>query len=154
MVFIVVAIAACSSASMSAAPSGSAAVTVRTVLASGAPSFAAPGYEMDLARYTIPPHAKLAPHHHPGMQLAYIESGTLTYTVIEGTVTVHAIDGSTRTIGPGQTGQIRTGEWLTETPEIVHFGANETDQPISILASSLFVQGDPPAIVVTPAPSQ
>jgi quercetin dioxygenase-like cupin family protein len=108
---------------------------------------------MDLARYTIPAHAKLAPHHHPGMQLAYIESGTLTYTVIEGTVTVHASDGTTRTIAPGQTGTIKTGEWLTETPEIVHFGANDSDQPITILASSLFVTGDPPAIVVSPAPS-
>jgi quercetin dioxygenase-like cupin family protein len=127
-------------------------VTVRTVLAGGNPS-QAPGYQMQLTRYTIPPHTKLAAHHHPGMQLAYIESGTLTYTVIAGTVTVNAVDGSTRTIGPGQTGTISTGEWLTETADIVHFGENATDQPVSILASSLFVIGDPPAILVTPAPS-
>jgi quercetin dioxygenase-like cupin family protein len=149
-----VAVAGCSTGSSGASgsPAAASAVTVRTVLASGAPSMAA-GYEMDLAHYTIPPHTKLATHHHPGMQLAYIESGTLTYTVIEGTVTVHAADGSTRQIAPGATDTIRTGEWLTETPEIVHFGENATDQPISILASSLFVQGDPPAIVASPAPS-
>jgi quercetin dioxygenase-like cupin family protein len=146
------ALAACSGNPAGTQPAASSAVTVRTVLASGAPS-QAPGYEMDLARYTIPAHAKLAPHHHPGMQLAYVESGTLTYTVMEGTVTVHAADGTTRTIGPGQTGTIRTGDWLTETPEIVHFGANDTDQLIVILASSLFLAGDPPAIVVSPAPT-
>jgi quercetin dioxygenase-like cupin family protein len=150
---VVLAIAACgSTASSGAAASGSSAVTVRTVLASGAPS-QAPGYEMDLARYTIPPHTKLAAHHHPGMQLAYIESGTLTYTVVQGTVTVHAAGGSTRQISAGQTGTIATGEWLTETPDIVHFGENATDQPITILASSLFAQGQPPAIPVSPAPT-
>src|SRR5204863_4380876 len=136
--------------STSLGPSGE--VTVRTVLAGGDPS-GAPGQRMELARYTIPPRTKLVAHHHPGMQLAYIESGALTYTVIAGTVTVHAADGSMRAIGPGQTGTIKAGEWIAETEEIVHFGANDTDQPIVILASSLFLAGQPPAIPVSPTPS-
>ena len=87
------------------------------------------------------------------MQLAFIESGTLTYTVISGAVEVHARDGTTRTIGPGQTGTIGAGEWIAENEQIVHFGENSTDQPVMILASSLFMAGDPPAILVSPAPA-
>jgi quercetin dioxygenase-like cupin family protein len=125
---------------------------VRTILAGGEPAGAA-GQRLELARYTIQPHTKLAAHHHPGMQLAFIEAGRLTYTVISGTVTVHAKDGGTRTIGAGQTGVIEAGEWIAEDEQIVHFGANDTDQVVLILASSLFLDGSPPAILVSPAPA-
>jgi len=125
---------------------------VRTILAGGDPA-AAPGERLELARYTIQPHTKLAAHHHPGMQLALIETGTLTYTVISGSVDVHATDGSTRTISAGKTGTINAGEWIAENEQIVHFGENGTDMPLAILASSLFMAGAPPAIVVSPAPS-
>jgi quercetin dioxygenase-like cupin family protein len=145
-------LAGCSStpaASTVATPGGSITPVVRTILAGGEPT-AASGERLELARYTIQPHTKLAAHHHPGMQLAFIESGRLTYTVISGTVTVNAKDGNTRAIGAGQTGVIETGEWIAEDEQIVHFGANDTDQVVSILASSLFLDGSPPAIVVAP----
>jgi quercetin dioxygenase-like cupin family protein len=87
------------------------------------------------------------------MQLAYIESGTLTYTVIEGTVTVTATDGTTRTVGPGQTATIGPGEWLVESEDIVHFGENAGSVPVVILASSLLEAGEPAAVPVDPAPS-
>ena len=53
----------------------------------------------------------------------------------------------------GQTGTIGAGEWIAENEQIVHFGENGTDQPVTILASSLFTAGDPPAILVSPAPA-
>jgi quercetin dioxygenase-like cupin family protein len=133
-------------------PAGSAAHVVRDVLAAGQPSVA-PDENLELVRYTIAPHTALAPHHHPGMQLALIESGRLTYSVIEGTITIHETDGSTRTIGPGETGTIEAGEWIAETESIVHFGANDTDSPVVILAASLLAADEPPAIPVSPAPS-
>jgi quercetin dioxygenase-like cupin family protein len=154
-------LAACAAAQPSSGPSGSGnggtpaattAAVVRSVLAAGVPA-SAPGRNLELVRYTIAPHTALAPHHHPGMQLALIESGTLTYSVIEGTIEVHGTDGSTRTIGPGETGQIVAGEWIAETESIVHFGANDTDDPVVILAASLLAADEPPAIVVSPAPS-
>jgi quercetin dioxygenase-like cupin family protein len=135
-----------------ATPAASAAAVIRSVLAAGQPS-AAPDQNLELVRYTIAPHTKLAPHHHPGMQLALIESGSLTYSVIEGTITVHAADGATRTIGPGETGTIGAGEWIAETETIVHFGANDTDSPVVILAASLLAADEPPAIPVTLSPS-
>jgi quercetin dioxygenase-like cupin family protein len=140
------------SAPAASAPGPSPAPVVRAILAGGDPA-AAPGQRLELARYTIQPHTKLAAHHHPGMQLALIETGTLTYTVISGSVDVHAADGTTRTISAGQTGTINAGEWIAENEQIVHFGENGTDKPLTILASSLFLAGAPPAIVVSPAPS-
>ncbi len=152
-------LAACAAASSGtpattpgATAGASTAPVVRSVLAAGQPS-SAPGENLELVRYTIAPHTALAPHHHPGMQLAIIESGTLTYSVIDGTIVVHAADGSTRTIGPGETDTIGPGEWIAETPSIVHYGANDTDAPVVILAASLLAADEPPAIAVTPSPS-
>jgi len=44
----------------------------------------APDSTLSLVRYTIPAGAKLARHMHPGVLMASIESGTLTYTVMAG----------------------------------------------------------------------
>lgn len=134
-------------------PSASAPPVVRDVLAAGEPS-AAPARNLELVRYTIQPGTALAAHRHPGMQLALIESGTLTYTVIEGEVTVHQVDGRTRSIGPGDTGTIAPGEWIVEHEGIVHFGANKGSDPVVILASSLLESDEPPAIAMpTPGTS-
>ena len=145
-----------SSRSLDAGPDGtpaaSTAAVFRSVLAAGIPA-AAPSENLELVRYTIAPHTALAAHHHPGMQLAVIESGTLTYNVIEGTIEVHQADGQTRAIGPGETGKIGAGEWIAETESIVHFGANDTASPVVILAASLLAADEPPAIPVSPAPS-
>jgi quercetin dioxygenase-like cupin family protein len=118
---------------------------VRTVLASGVP-LVAPADKLELARYVIQPGTQLVAHHHPGMQLAFIESGTLTYTVLVGTVTVHQADGGTRTIASGQTGTIAAGEWIAEDETIHHFGKNAGTVPVVILASSLLEADQPPAI--------
>ncbi len=153
---VVAVAAACSAAGASpAAPTAASASippVVRAILAAGDPANA-DGQKLELARYTIQPGTKLAAQHHPGMQLAFIESGTLTYTVIEGTVTITAADGTTRTVGPGETATIAPGEWLVESEDIVHFGENGGNVPVVILAASLFEAGEPPAIPVDPSPS-
>lgn len=124
----------------------------RQILAAGDPA-AAPGEKLELVRYTIQPGTALAAHHHPGMQLAYVEAGTLTYTVVEGTVTITAADGATRSVGPGETATIVAGEWLVETEEIVHFGENAGREPLLILAATLLEAGQPPAVPVPPTPA-
>ena len=134
-------------------PSASIPPVVRAVLAAGEPS-AAPGRKLELVRYTIQPGTRLATHRHPGMQLAFIESGTLTYTVVQGEVAVHQADGGSRTIAAGQTGRIAPGEWIAEHEGVVHFGENAGPEVVVILASSLLEAGQPPAIPVqSPAPS-
>jgi quercetin dioxygenase-like cupin family protein len=126
---------------------------VRDILAAGDPS-AAPGAKLELVRYTIQPGTRLATHRHPGMQLARIDAGTLTYTVVEGVVTVHEADGGTRDIRAGETDRIEAGEWMAEHEGVVHFGENAGPEAVVILASSLLEADQPPAIPVgSPAAS-
>jgi quercetin dioxygenase-like cupin family protein len=131
-------------------PSGSVPPVVREILAAGDPS-AAPGSKLELARYTIQPGTRLVTHRHPGMQLAQVESGLLTYTVVEGVVTIHETDGGSRQIGPGQTGMIEAGEWIAEHEGVVHYGENAGPAVVVILASSLLEADEPPAIPVESA---
>jgi hypothetical protein len=111
----------------------------------------APGRTLGLSRVTIPARTALAPHHHPGYQIAYIERGTLTYTVRTGVVRVYRgpADASprlVRAIRAGQTGPVRAGEWLVERQGDVHFGANRGRRPVLILLATLFTTGSPPSI--------
>jgi quercetin dioxygenase-like cupin family protein len=106
------------------------------------------GRTLGLARVRIPAHTALAPHRHPGDQIAYIERGTLTYTVRTGVVRIYqgAADASPRlvdTIRSGETGRVRPGEWVVERQGDVHFGANRGRRPVVILLATLFRTGGP-----------
>ena len=138
--------------STSGSPPASIAPVVRAVLAAGDP-VAAPGQHLELVRYAIQPGTQLPLHRHPGMQLAFIESGTLTYTVEQGEVVVHQPDGDERLVKTGETGTLVAGEWIAETEAVIHFGANDGSEPVVILAASLLETGQPPAIAVSPSPS-
>ena len=114
----------------------------------------APGRTLGLSRVTIPAHTTLAPHRHPGDQIAYIERGTLTYTVRTGVVRIYRgpADASPRLVGTvraGETGKVRAGEWVVERQGDVHFGANRGRRPVVILLATLFTTGSPPSIPVT-----
>jgi quercetin dioxygenase-like cupin family protein len=54
---------------------------VRTPLAQSTMVKGAAGRTLGLSRVTIPVGGKIALHHHQGTQVAYIQSGVLTYTV-------------------------------------------------------------------------
>jgi quercetin dioxygenase-like cupin family protein len=114
----------------------------------------APDSMLTLIRYTIPPGAKLAPHIHPGVQLARIESGTLSYTIREGSAVVRraGADADERVPGP-TTIRLEPGDTVTELDGMVHFGANETDEPIVIVATLLTTDGEDLAVPVDDAAS-
>ena len=81
-----------------AVSNGTAPVT-RVVLGSGdAPETG--DDELALSRVTVPPGTALAPHTHPGLQIATVRSGRLTYTVVRGTARVRRASGSWDA-GPG-----------------------------------------------------
>src|SRR3954469_9415623 len=61
----------------------------RSVLAQAVDPPGARGRTLGLARVTIPAHTRLGLHRHPGVQLAYVQKGTLTYTVKRGVVNVY-----------------------------------------------------------------
>jgi len=123
----------------------------RTVLAQAVDPPEARGRTLALARVRIPAHTRLGLHRHPGIQLAYVQKGTLTYTVKRGVVNVYrgAADHDPRVVrrvAGGETGSVRAGEWVVERPRVVHFGANEGDRPVVILLATLFKNGSPASI--------
>jgi quercetin dioxygenase-like cupin family protein len=125
----------------------------RTILAQAVNPAGARGRTLALSRVTIPARTRLALHRHPGTQIAYIQRGTLTYTVKTGVVNVYrgAADQSpriVRRVKAGHTGIVRTGEWVIERPSTIHFGANNGDKPLVILLATLFTNGSPPSIPV------
>src|SRR5262245_20141572 len=60
----------------------------RKALAQQVDPVGAPGRTLGLSKVRVAPGARIALHHHPGTQLAYIQHGVLTYTVRTGSVDV------------------------------------------------------------------
>ncbi len=114
---------------------------VKDVLATDATPPGAPGYTLTLIRYTIAPGAKLAQHVHPGVQMANIDSGTLTYTIISGTATVRRAGGEPAPVTGPTTISLGPGDSVVEPGDMVHFGANDTDQPV-VISATLLTESD------------
>jgi uncharacterized RmlC-like cupin family protein len=133
------------------APGGSGttvAPIVREVLNADADPPGAPGHALTLVRYTIAPGARLPAHIHPGVQVAAIESGTLSYTVVSGTATVRHKGGAEERITGPATATLEPGDAVTETGDMVHFGANQGGTPLVILAALLTESGQELTVTV------
>jgi quercetin dioxygenase-like cupin family protein len=147
----VLAVCALGGAYAAGASGGTAApAPVREALATVNNPIGGKGRMLTLSRITVPGHAQLALHHHPGTQIASIQQGTLTYTVVKGKAVVSTGDAehptSSRTIRAGQTVNIKTGMWIVEQPTDVHRAQNKGSKPIVILLSTLFPIGSPPSV--------
>jgi len=126
---------------------------VREALAQDVNPAGAQGRTLGLSRVDVQPGAQLALHRHPGVQIARIDQGVLTYTVVTGAVNVRRGNPEVkatkvRTIRAGQTAPIRAGQWIVEKPGTIHRAANRGKKTIVIYISSLFRNGAPPAIPV------
>ncbi len=126
---------------------------VREALAQDVDPAGAKGRTLGLSRVDVQPGAQLALHRHPGVQIARIDQGVLTYTVVTGAVNVwrgnpEAKATKVRRIRAGQTAPIRAGQWIVEKPGTIHRAANRGKKTIVIYISSLFRNGAPPAIPV------
>lgn len=126
---------------------------VREALAQDVNPAGGKGRTLGLSRVDVQPGAKLALHRHPGVQIARIDEGVLTYTVVTGAVNVwrgnpEVKATKVRTIAAGQTAPIRAGQWIIEKPGTIHRAANRGKATIVIYISSLFRNGAPPAIPV------
>jgi quercetin dioxygenase-like cupin family protein len=144
---------ACVSAYAGAAMSDQPAPVTRQALASTDNPAGGKGRTLGLSRVDVQPGAKLALHRHPGVQIARVARGVLTYTVVDGSVDVmrgspEADPTRVRTISSGQTAKIRAGQWIVERPGTIHRAANRGQAKIVIYIASLFKLGSPPAIPV------
>lgn len=137
--------------SATAADEDPAPVTVsRQSMAEVASPPGAPKRTLGLSRVVVMPGAELASHHHPGVQLGYIDEGALTYTVESGSAKVMTGPGDdarlVRRIKPGQTVRVREGQWLVEDQDEVHHARNDGTEPIVIYIATLLRTGQPAAI--------
>jgi quercetin dioxygenase-like cupin family protein len=122
---------------------------VRHVLGSSHPA-AAPGETLELVQYIIPAGAVLPVHKHPGDQMATVESGTLTYHVVEhGSVTVNRADETTEVVGPGEMATFHVGDSWVEPIGMIHYAENLTTEPVVLMSSSLLADDEPATEIVT-----
>lgn len=132
------------------ASNGTSPTAKRTALARALHPRGAPGRTLGLSRVVIPPGGKIPLHHHEGTQVAYIQSGVLTYHVKAGSVTVRRGNADehprvVHRIKAGHTGQIHPGEWIVEQPSTHHAAANHGKQKIVIYLGTLLRTGAPPS---------
>jgi len=116
------------------------------VLAEYAPP-EAPGFTMYLYRVTVPSGVEIPSHHHPGQQMSRIDTGTLTYTVEQGTLEI-ARGGNepTETVTGPATVELHVGDTVYEAETMVHHAANRGDVDVRILIDSLITTGQPLSI--------
>jgi quercetin dioxygenase-like cupin family protein len=121
----------------------------RVALAQSTKVKGAPKRTLGLSRVTIPAGGTIALHHHQGTQVAYVQSGVLTYTVEDGSVTVMQgpADDATvvRRITAGSTGRIAAGQWIVEQAGTIHRAANKGKSKIVIYLATLLKTGAPPS---------
>ncbi|MBX3070718.1 MAG: hypothetical protein KF883_09500 [Thermomicrobiales bacterium] len=131
------------------------AAAVREVMVSGFPENAN-GQALQLLRTVVPAGVVLPQHTHPGMQAAWVESGVLTYTVVEGgsvPVTRKGSEGSpepAEMLGPGETTDLHPGDAVVEIEGVVHFGANLGTEDVILWSAVLFDPDLPAAIPFVP----
>ena len=135
---------------MEATPAATPAPVVREVINEGQPD-TAPGQVLQLVRYVIPANMILPIHIHPGMQIAMVESGTLHYTVVDGSLTYARANGDPGVLRAGEEIDFQPGDSLVEARGMVHFGENRTDEPVVLLVASLFDIDVPPSSIVVVA---
>jgi len=101
----------------------------------------AKGQTLYLQRVEIDPGAQLAEHFHDGAQVARVESGTLTYNIVSGDAPVVRADGTKETFTGPTVVTLAPGDTVTETGQLVHFGANTGTEKVVIIASALLKSG-------------
>lgn len=111
---------------------------------------------MTLYHVDVPPGAVIAPHQHPGQQISHVTAGTLTYTVISGTVTVvdPPVDGkpgTSREVAGPATIDVTAGQTLTEPAGEIHRATNTGSDVVSIDIAILVPAGQPLSVPADPS---
>jgi len=125
---------------------------VKEVLGEDEPDTAT-GETLALTRYTIPAGAELPVHTHPGVQIATVESGELTYHVVEGELYVTRADGTQETVTAGGTVVFEEGDSWIEPEGMIHYAENLTDEDVVLMATSLLESDEDATILVDATPA-
>lgn len=114
----------------------------------GVPSVRAPGQTLYVVRLTFQPDRDIFPHSHPGTTLFAVESGTLGWTLVEGTAHVvrGAAAGGTATedlTAPGTEVILNPGDAIYYEDDVVHTSRNAGEGPAVVLVGLLLEAGQP-----------
>jgi quercetin dioxygenase-like cupin family protein len=109
---------------------------------------AAPGQSLWLLRVTFAPGAAAGAHTHPGATVYYIDSGTLVFTLQEGSATVtRATDGdatpAAEAVAHGAEVVLNAGDWVAYAGDAVQLERNDGAEPAVILISNLRGEDEP-----------
>jgi len=129
-------------------PDGYGGELVKDVLVEDTTVDAAPGETLSLTRYIIPAGAVLPVHYHPGVQMASVEAGVLTYHVVDGELPVTRADGTELTVVSGETVELAEGDSWIEPEGMIHFAENRTDGDVILISTALLESDEPATIVV------
>ena len=120
-------------ASPAATPASGASLT--TLMERTLPLPAAP-LTVRLLRITLEPEASVPLHTHPGPELDYVESGTLTVEV-DGDAQIVRANGEEIDAPPDEAATLETGDWITFPPGTGMALRNTSDQPVELLSAVL-----------------
>ncbi|MGH2558892.1 MAG: hypothetical protein ACRDJH_07495 [Thermomicrobiales bacterium] len=117
------------------------------VLGQSLPS-AAPGQALWLLRVTFAPGAAAAAHTHPGATIYHLDSGTLTFVLVDGSATLHRATGTEATPAPEEIGLdeeivLNAGDWISYEGDAVQIERNDGAEPAVILISNLRGEDEP-----------
>ena len=142
-------------AGMADMPAGAVGLTSR-VLARIEPATAT-GQELQLVRVEVAPDATVATHTHPGTIALCLESGSVVFGVVDGSVTVtRAATAAT----PEAAEQLAAAETVLEPGDCLTFDASQTSHtlhnpggPAVLWQAQLYAIGEPPTTFLgTPTP--
>lgn len=113
-----------------------------------APSARAAGQTVYLARFTFAPGSEIFPHSHPGTIVIGVDSGSLGWTLQQGTA--HLVRGSgtgaTETeeiTEPGTEVILEAGDALFYEDDVVHTARGAGDEPTVVLGTLVLETGQP-----------
>jgi quercetin dioxygenase-like cupin family protein len=114
----------------------------------GAPSARAAEQTIYLARFVFQPGAAIFPHGHPGTTVLGVQSGSLGWTLLEGTAHVvrGAASGGTATeelAEPGTEVILEPGDAIFYEDDVVHTARGAGDEEAVILGTLVLTSGEP-----------
>jgi quercetin dioxygenase-like cupin family protein len=115
----------------------------------GAPSARAPQQTVYLARFVFQPGAEIFPHNHPGTTILGVQSGSLGWTLLEGTA--HVVRGAAAgatgpaedLTEPGTEVILQPGDAIFYEDDVAHTARGAGDEETLVLATLVLTSGEP-----------
>lgn len=118
----------------------------------GAPSDRAPDQTVYLARFVFQPGSEIFPHSHPGTTVLGVESGTLGWTLLQGTAHVvrGAAAGNTSVedvTEPGTEVTLEVGDAIYYEDDVVHTARGASDDEPAVVWGTLVLTSGAPLLM-------